>query len=86
LKKKAVALSYSPSSDVAPKVIATGTGAIAMKICQIAEMNEIQTISDEALVESLVKLPIGSEIPREMYDSVAIIFRYLLSASTKKNN
>jgi len=81
MKKKAVALSYSmQSGQKAPKVIASGEGQLASQICLIAEKHEIEFISDPLLVDSLVKVPVGGEIPKELYDSVAIIFRYLLSS------
>jgi flagellar biosynthesis protein len=87
MKRKAVALSYdSPGRQKAPKVIASGEGQMATYICQIAEKHDIEFISDPLLVESLVNVPVGQEIPRELYDSVAIIFRYLLSSENKKNN
>jgi flagellar biosynthesis protein len=87
VKRKAVALAYSPSENFsAPKVVASGEGMIATQICQIAEKHDIEFIQDQALVDSLAKVPVGQEIPRELYDSVAIIFRYLLSSQIKKNN
>jgi len=86
LKQKAVALSYSPNISKAPKIVASGEGFFAKQMINQALQNRVEIVSDKALVDSLVRLPIGSEIPKEMYDSVAIIFRYLLSTQEKKNN
>ncbi|TGL57414.1 hypothetical protein EHQ58_14090 [Leptospira ognonensis] len=81
MKQKAVALSYSAlSGQKAPKVIASGQGLLAEQICLVAQRHEIEFIADPLLVDSLVNVPVGAEIPRELYDSVAVIFRYLLSA------
>jgi flagellar biosynthesis protein len=86
MSKKAVALSYAQESNQAPRIIASGEGKFATQIIQIAQNNEIHLIQDPSLVDSLAELPVGSEIPKELYESVAIIFRYLLSHSKKKNN
>jgi len=87
VKRKAVALSYATTGNQrAPRVIASGEGQLAGCICQIAERHGIEFISDPLLVDSLANIPIGQEIPRELYESVAIIFRYLLSNENKKNN
>ncbi|BDA78916.1 hypothetical protein LPTSP3_g18460 [Leptospira kobayashii] len=86
MKKKAVALQFDSKIHKAPFVLASAEGRKAEQICKIAEENEINLIEDKLLADSLAKLPVGTEIPRELYDSVSVIFRYLLSLQNEKNN
>ncbi|TGN08265.1 EscU/YscU/HrcU family type III secretion system export apparatus switch protein [Leptospira ilyithenensis] len=86
MKKKAVALQFDAKIHGAPFLLASGEGRKAEQICEIAKENEIELIEDKLLADSLAKLPIGTEIPRELYDSVSVIFRYLLSIQNEKNN
>jgi flagellar biosynthesis protein len=75
--KKAAALSYSPGDDSAPRVIASGKGLIAEKILEKAEEKKIPVYEDEHLVETLVKLKVGSEIPAELYEVVAEVLAFI---------
>ncbi len=87
MKQRAVALGYTKfDKRGAPRVLASGEGFLATQICQIAQKHEIEFISDPLLVDSLSQVPVGTEIPKELYDTVAILFRYLLSSDKKKNN
>ncbi|WP_411822704.1 EscU/YscU/HrcU family type III secretion system export apparatus switch protein [Leptospira sp. 'Mane'] len=86
MKKKAVALQFDTSIHQAPFILASADGRKAEKICEIAQENDIHLIEDQMLADSLSKLPVGTEIPRELYDSVSVIFRYLLSLQNEKNN
>ncbi|TGN18533.1 EscU/YscU/HrcU family type III secretion system export apparatus switch protein [Leptospira idonii] len=86
MRKKAVALGFDPSKNNSPAVLASGKDGMAAKICRIAEENQILLVEDSPLVDSLERLPVGSEIPKELYESVAVIFRYLLSLNAEKNN
>jgi len=83
----AVALKYDGSS--APKVTASGKGLTAEKILEIAEEHNIPLQSNPELAEILAQVPLGDEIPQELYAAVAevIAFAYYLSGTpnnTKK--
>lgn len=86
MKKQAVALAYKPNQDQAPKLVAKGEGHVAEEIIKIANREGILTLQDSLLCASLRNLPVEKEIPRELYDAVAVIFRILVSAPQKKNN
>ena len=75
----AVALHYD--GVTAPKVTAKGSGRLANKIIDLAQEHEVPIHSDPALVKVLSNVPLGDEIPRELYVAVAevIAFAYLLS-------
>lgn len=81
--KKATALSYSPNEDKAPKIIASGKGVLAEKILEKAKQEEIPVVEDSSLVEELVKLGIGTEIPIELYEVVAEILSFVSRVDDK---
>lgn len=78
--KKAAALKYDSSADNAPKILASGKGFIAEKILEIAKEENIAVYKDPVLVEALVKLEIGQEIPAELYRAVAEVIAFIYSA------
>ncbi len=75
--KTAVALSYDPNEDGAPKVIASGKGALAEKIIEEAGKNKIPVHQDDKLADTLSKLEIGEMIPPELYEVVAEILVFV---------
>ena len=75
--KTAVALSYDPNEDGAPKVIASGKGALAEKIIEQAKENDIPVHEDDKLADTLSRLEIGEMIPPELYEVVAEILVFV---------
>ena len=75
--KTAVALGYDPGEDGAPKVIASGKGALAEKIIEQAQSNKIPVHQDDKLADTLSKLEIGEMIPPELYEVVAEILVFV---------
>lgn len=76
--RKAVALRYDRQKNKAPEVVASGQGLLAEKILQIAADNEVPFYEHHELVEALAELPLGSEIPPELYELVAQILAFVL--------
>ena len=74
--KKAIALSYDPNED-APKVIASGTGALAERIIEKAKEADVPIHRDDDLAQTLSKLEIGDLIPVELYEVVAEILVFV---------
>ena len=64
--KQAIAIEYDPG-DMAPKVIATGKGALADKIIEKAKEADVPLHQDSKLASTLSKLEIGDYIPPELY-------------------
>lgn len=74
--KQAIALEYDPS-DEAPKVIASGTGALAERIIEKAKENAVPVHRDDKLADTLSRLEIGEMIPPELYEVVAEILLFV---------
>ncbi|PIE37755.1 MAG: type III secretion protein [Gammaproteobacteria bacterium] len=70
-KKLASALSYNGSS--APQVIAKGSGEAAEHIITSAKQNDVPIIEDHTLSQVLQAVPLGDEIPENLYIAVAEI-------------
>lgn len=75
--KTAVALGYDPNEDGAPKVIASGRGALAEKIIEQAKENKVPVHQDDKLADTLSRLEIGEMIPPELYEVVAEILVFV---------
>jgi flagellar biosynthesis protein len=75
----AVALHYDKKR--APRVTAKGKGHLAEQILKIAEEHDIPLQTEPELARLLGTIPLGSEIPPELYRAVAevIAFAYLLN-------
>lgn len=82
---RAVALEYDGKN--APRVTATGSGAIAQRIIEIARENGVPLREDPDLLTLLAKLELGDEIPRELYVTVAhvISWAYYMTGKTPTN-
>lgn len=74
--KQAIALEYNPDED-APKVIASGKGALAERIIEKAKESKVPVHRDDALAETLSRLEIGDMIPPELYEVVAEILVFV---------
>jgi flagellar biosynthesis protein len=74
--KKAIALEYNPE-DQAPKVVATGRGAIAERIIETANRNNVPVHRDDKLADTLSRLDIGEMIPPELYNVVAEVLVFV---------
>lgn len=76
LQKKAVALEYNEQMN-APIVNAKGRGYIAQKMLEKAKQDDINIYFDEKLLENLMSLSIGDEIPQQLYDIVSRVLQYI---------
>lgn len=74
--KKAVALTYHEELQ-APIVSAKGEGYLAEKILETAREHGVETYLDEELLESLMAVAVGEEIPPELYTIVAKVLLFV---------
>lgn len=76
---KAVALEYDGKN--APRITATGSGATAQRIIDIAREHGVPLHEDPDLLTLLAKMELGDEIPRALYVTVAhvIAWAYVLT-------
>lgn len=72
--QKAVALYYDGKN--APHVSAKGTGDVADQIIAIAQEHGVPLCDNSALVDLLVTLELGDEIPEALYIAVAYIIAF----------
>ena len=79
----AIALKYDAKESEAPVVVAKGEDYVALKIREVAKENNIAIVENKPLARMLFSnVDIGSEIPPELYQSVAEI----LAMIYKTNN
>lgn len=78
----AIALHYS--GEGAPKVTAKGYGAIGESILARAREHAVPIREDAQLCGVLAQVPVGEEIPEELYVAVAevLAFAYRLSGES----
>lgn len=80
---KAVAIVYDEKDSSAPKVVASGKGIVAEKIIATAREAGIHIQEDANLVEILAKIPLGEEIPVEIYQTVAEVLAFVYQVNNK---
>ena len=85
--RQAVALRYKYQEQAAPKVTAKGQGVIAEQIIALAEEHDVHIHESPELVELLVRLHVGDEIPEALYKAIAevIAFAYNLKTTNTPN-
>jgi len=72
----AVALKYENVSMKAPQVVAKGSDLLALRIKELAFKNDVLIQEDRMLARALFEsVEVGQEIPDEMYETVAAVFR-----------
>jgi len=81
LNQVAVALSYDAATDDAPRIVASGHGALAEQILALAFANGVKVREDADLVEILAAIPVDTEIPLEAFAAVAEILAYVYRAN-----
>ncbi len=75
----AVAISYEPGKS-APRVVAKGAGAIALRIREKAEEERVPVVKDIPLARALhASCRLGDEIPVELYNAVARVLAFVMS-------
>ena len=80
---KAVAIVYDEKESAAPRVVASGKGIVAEKIIATAREAGIHIKEDPNLVEILAKIPLGNEIPVELYQTVAEVLAFVYQVNNK---
>ncbi|WP_058300369.1 EscU/YscU/HrcU family type III secretion system export apparatus switch protein [Gorillibacterium timonense] len=69
--KSAAVLRYDSGTDKAPVVIAQGKGHVARQIIEMAKMNDIPMQEDPLLVENLIDMDLGENVPPQLYSVIA---------------
>ena len=84
-QKGAVALSYDRARDEAPKVSASGRGQVAERILEAAQEAGVPVREDPDLLEVLARVPVGEEIPPELYQAVAEILAFIYRMNAERS-
>jgi flagellar biosynthesis protein len=77
----AVALQYDPDQADAPTVTASGKGAVAEQILQLAFANGVKVRTDPDLAQVLAAVEVDTVIPLEAFAAVAEILAYVYRAN-----
>lgn len=77
--RRAIALQYSGKG--APRVSASGGGPVAERILEIAREHAIPVHEDPLLTEALAQVPLGDEIPENLYVAVAEVLAFVYRLS-----
>ncbi|MEZ2658265.1 EscU/YscU/HrcU family type III secretion system export apparatus switch protein [Aneurinibacillus aneurinilyticus] len=68
---RAAVIRYDKENDKAPIVVAQGEGEIADKIIAKAKEHDIPLQEDSMLLENLLELDLGNNVPPQLYQVVA---------------
>ena len=84
-RRRASALRYEPG-DVAPRVVASGSGLVADRIIAAAREAGVPVREDPALVEALAKLDLGDAVPEALWRAIAevLAWAYRLDADAAR--
>ncbi len=84
--RQAVALFYDGKNT--PSITAKGTGDIAQEIIDVAQENGITLCENRPLLDLLMSLELGDEIPEALYVAIAqiIAFAYQLQGRVPQDN
>lgn len=74
--RNAVALAYQAGTE-APKVVASGRGAVAERIIELAKENGIYVHESRELVALLMDVELDQQIPPDLYRVVAELLAWL---------
>jgi flagellar biosynthesis protein FlhB len=81
----AVALKYDSASMHAPKVVAKGTGYMAMRIRELAIGSGVPILERPPLARALYRMcEVGQEIPEQFYTAVAEILAYVYELTGRR--
>lgn len=78
-RKKAIALKYDQELGKAPLIVAKGMGEIAEQIISLADEHGIHIHESPELVEVLIRLELGDEIPESLYRAIAEVIAFAYS-------
>ncbi len=76
-----VAVALTKETESLPRIVASGRGAVARQILEIAFANGVNVREDADLVEILSAIDVDSDIPLEAFAAVAEILSYIYRAN-----
>ncbi|MGE5514265.1 MAG: EscU/YscU/HrcU family type III secretion system export apparatus switch protein [Bacteroidota bacterium] len=82
-RQVAVALQYDPDLADAPRVTASGKGALAEQILNLAFANGVKVRTDPDLAQVLAAVEVDTVIPIEAFTAVAEILAYVYRVNNR---
>ncbi|WP_198510298.1 EscU/YscU/HrcU family type III secretion system export apparatus switch protein [Bacillus solitudinis] len=79
----AAVIRYDEENGNTPKVVAQGKGQVANQIIELAKQNNVAMQEDPMLVQNLLDMDLGDNIPPQLYSVMAEIL--LLIEEMEKN-
>jgi flagellar biosynthetic protein FlhB len=79
----AAAICYDTKTMNAPRLIAKGHDAVALKIISIARRHSIPVVPNKPLARALYKLPLDTTIPPEFFQAVAEVLAFVYRLKKK---
>ncbi|MDB5381379.1 MAG: hypothetical protein JWO26_1011, partial [Rhodospirillales bacterium] len=73
----AVALAYDREGSGAPRVVAKGVDAMALRIREVGQAHGVPIVPNPPLARALHKMELEAEIPPEHYQAVAEIIAFI---------
>lgn len=83
---KAAAILYDTERSDVPRIVASGKGVVAQKIIETAREAGIHIQEDPDLVELLAAIPVGEEIPVELYQTIAEVLAFVYEINNQFKN
>jgi flagellar biosynthetic protein FlhB len=80
----AVALKYDRAVMGAPTIVAKGAELMAAQIRQLARESDVPIMRDVPLARTLFELEIDEEIPEELFESVAVVLRWVYELAEER--
>ena len=80
----AVALRYERESMTAPVIVAKGADLMAAQIREVAGEAGVPISRDVPLARALYELEIDQEVPEELYESVALVLRWVYQLAAER--
>lgn len=77
--KEARAVALHWDREQAPRITASGSGPTAEAILKLAEEHGVPLQSDPHLAEALAQIPLGDEIPPQLYVAVAEVLAFVFA-------
>ena len=79
---RAAVIRYDKENDRAPTIVAQGRGEVAEKIIAKAKEHDIPMQEDALLLENLLELDLGNNVPPQLYQVVAEVLLLVRRANT----
>jgi flagellar biosynthetic protein FlhB len=82
----AAAIKYDGSTMQAPKLVAKGVDATALRIIALARQHGIPVVPNKPLARALYKLPLDATIPPEFFQAVAEVLAFVYNLKNPRRS